>query len=371
MKTLMFRQISQYIGTHVARWMWMFSGAALVLLGYVIGTGENQVAGVLPRVVWAQDSTPLTDYEHFLADLYKRVSPSIVSINILDSRLDDVGGGTGFVIDMEGHIVTNFHVVDEVGSDGVIEVEFFDGLLVRGELITHDADSDLALLKVDIDDKWLYPVAFGDSSALQVGQTALALGSPFGQDWTLTTGIISALNRNITGLGRYRIGAVIQTDAAINPGNSGGPLLNLNGQVIGVNTQIFSPERANSGVGFAVPSNLVTRVISELKDNGYVDYAYLGVYYMEEVSLREIEKLSLPNDVRGVVVEALETGGPAYEGGVRQNDVIVAIDGEPIANFATLIGYLGSSTRPEQIVKVTILRAGQTLNLDVKLGRRR
>lgn len=356
---------------------WVLSCIGLIALGYVAGATQGGGAAgfsLSSNEVAAQDgieaTLQLSEHEKALAELYNGISPSVVAINITDAVLGELGGGSGFVLDTEGHIVTNFHVIDELDTGGIIEVEFFDGTITRAEIVAHDPDSDLGLLKVDVEQDRLFPARFGDSSQLIVGQLVIAIGSPFGQDWTLTSGIISALNRDIRGMGSFRIGAVVQTDAAINPGNSGGPLLNMAGEIIGINTQIFSPERANSGVGFAVPSNLVRRVINELLAKGVVDYAYLGVFFLEDVDLRAIERLNLPNNTRGVIVTSLQPDGPAEISGLQQNDVILEINGEPMFNFAALIGYLGSSTLPEQTIKVTVLRGGKTFNLDIKLGRR-
>ncbi|GAB4526902.1 MAG: trypsin-like peptidase domain-containing protein [Anaerolineae bacterium] len=323
--------------------------------------------------VLAQDGQPidipLTPAEELLAEIYRTVSPSVVSIRI-DERFgggfQEVSGGTGFVIDTQGRIVTNFHVVDQ--ADRIV-VRFFDGTIVLGEVIGLDADADIAVIEVDVPQERLVPVRFADSERLVVGQSALAIGSPFGQNWTLTAGIVSALNREIEGLGGYRTGAVIQTDTPINPGNSGGPLLNLRGEVIGVNAQIISEERANSGVGFAIPSNLVQRVAGELIEFGRVNYSYLGISG-ENVDIEQIQALDLPNDTRGVVVGQAYAGEAAAEAGIRANDVIIAINGEDIIDFADLIGYLASYTAPGDTVNMTVLRRGQTLDLEVELGAR-
>jgi S1-C subfamily serine protease len=207
-----------------------------------------------------------------------------------------------------------------------------------------------------------------------VGQTTLAIGSPFGERWTLTTGIISALERSITGLSSYRIGAVIQTDAAINPGNSGGPLLSLAGEVIGVNSQIATEIGSNSGIGFAVPSNLVVRVAQELINSGRVNYAYMGIDGVE-VNLDAIEYYGLPNNLRGLVLTSVPSSGPAGLAGLQSAsnnsvDVITAIDGMPVYNFSGLVAYLAENTRPGQTVNVTVLRAGQTINVPVVLAER-
>jgi 2-alkenal reductase len=274
--------------------------------------------------------------------------------------------------------VTNNHVVDGATR---IEVNFFDGTIVRGEIIGLDPASDLALLRVDLPEEELIPVGFADSNQLVIGQTTLAIGSPFGQRWTLTTGIISALDRTIQGLTDFSIGSVIQTDAAINPGNSGGPLLNLRGEVIGVNSQIVSRSRSNSGIGFAVPSNLVQRVVDELLTDGDVDYSYLGISG-SDVSLTIMEAFNLPNDTRGVVVENVVGGGPADEAGLRNPgapetldgltvpssaDIILAVNGNPISGMNGLISYLARETRPGDTVTMSVLRDGETMEIPVTL----
>lgn len=190
------------------------------------------------------DETPVLAQNGF-TEVYQQVSPSVVSISVvarrpnsgmLDGNQTVVGGGTGFVVDMSGHVVTNNHVVEGASE---IEVSFFDGTLARAQVVGLDPDSDLAVIQVELPEEdltQLRPVTFGDSDALAIGQTVLAIGSPFGQRWTLTSGIVSAVERSIRGLTDFSIGGVIQTDAAINPGNSGGPLIDLNGSVIGVNS---------------------------------------------------------------------------------------------------------------------------------------
>ncbi|MFW5691930.1 MAG: S1C family serine protease [Chloroflexota bacterium] len=316
----------------------------------------------------------LVEIERSYADLYNQVAPSVVSINVDIFR----GGtwqpwstGSGFVIDSTGHIVTNYHVVES--GDRVV-VKFLDGTITRAEVTGLDPSSDVALLRVDVAAEKLTPLRFANSSNLTVGQTTLAIGSPFGQDWTLTTGIISALNRTIEGLTQFDVGAVIQTDAAINPGNSGGPLLNINGEVIGINTQILSRERANSGVGFAVPSNLVQRVIQDLISAGQVDYSYLGISGVD-INIDFIETYNLPNDVSGVAVTNVASGGPAAAGGLlplspEQVDVITAVDGQRVRGFDDLVAYLASSTRPGEAITMTVYRSGILVDLTIVLGSR-
>ncbi len=310
----------------------------------------------------------ITDMERAFADIYTRVSPSVVSINVAGDRqgFTFAGSGTGFVIDQQGHIVTNDHVV-EGASD--IEVNFFDGTIARGEVVGQDRDSDLAVVHVDLPAEQLHPVSFADSSQLFIGETTLAIGSPFGQRWTLTSGIISALDRSIEGLGSFSIGGVIQTDAAINPGNSGGPLLNMQGQVIGVNSQIATESGSGSGVGFAIPSNLVQRVAGELIQNGRVNYSFLGITG-GEMSLRAIEQLNLPNNLRGVLIQDVAQGGPAEQGGIQPRDVITQVDGVPVNGMSELIAYLATNTTPGQAVNLTVWRNGQLFSASVTLRAR-
>ncbi len=331
------------------------------------------------------------------ADVYDQVSPSVVSISVVARRSDAtpfnqdgmvIGGGTGFVLDNEGHIMTNNHVVD-----GAIEIEvsFLDGTLARARIVGLDPDSDLAVIQVDLPEEdlaRLQPVTFGDSDALRIGQTVLAIGSPFGQRWTLTSGIVSAVDRSIQGLTNFSIGGVIQTDAAINPGNSGGPLLDLNGHVIGVNSQIISRSGSNAGVGFAIPGNLAQRVARELIENGFVDYSYLGITG-RDVFLPLIEKFELPNNTQGVVVVEVVPGGPAGRAGLESAsyadadasnnpravpesvDIITAIDDEPLSGIGELISYLAAQTEPGQTVTLTVLRLNgdsqEEMQFDVRL----
>ncbi|MBC7809815.1 MAG: trypsin-like peptidase domain-containing protein [Burkholderiales bacterium] len=381
----------------------MVTAVALVAFGFVMGTAlisDTAASSGSSTVLMPQQAlqTPIpldspalvTDTERLFADIYNRVSPSVVSINVVatagqDSPFSDsglaFGSGSGFVIDQQGYIVTNNHVVDGAQD---IEVNFFDGTIVRGEIVGLDPDSDLAVLRVDLPADRLHPVTFADSNQLVIGQTTLAIGSPFGQRWTLTSGIVSALDRTIEGLGRFSIGSVVQTDAAINPGNSGGVLLNLQGQVIGVNSQIISRSNSSSGIGFAIPSNLVQRVSRELIADGEVDYSYLGIVG-GDVDLAMIEAASLPNNLRGVVIEQAEAGGPASAAGLRNAsnfvnvnglerprsvDIVTAIDGIPVAGMSSLISYLASNTIPGQSVNLTVYRDSQQVVVPVVLGAR-
>jgi 2-alkenal reductase len=373
----------EMISNSVKRLVSLCAVALIAVSAFALGTAAVSTNAQNTAVQWpalAQHTQFVPDSatqgERLYADIYSRVSPSVVSINVVSRvqsqfRSEDglaEGTGTGFVIDQEGHIVTNAHVVDGAVQ---IEVNFFDGRIVRGELVGTDLDSDIAVIKVDEPAELLQPLPFADSEALFIGQEVVAIGSPFNQPWTMTTGIISALDRTIQGLNSYSIGSVIQTDAAINPGNSGGPLINLNGEVIGVNSQIISQTRSSSGIGFAVPINLVERVSQSLIETGEVDYSYLGISG-SGITLEVIEALDLPNNARGVVVGRVEPGTPASQAGLQgslnqrvndvdltQVDIITAIDGEPLTDMSDLIAYLANNTEPGQTVNMTVVRGGQ------------
>ncbi len=373
--------------------------ALVAVLAFAAGstTARIQASSSLGdlQVQQAQTTAPTfaTDSERILYEIYNRVAPSVVSINVV-SRANNAatqttpdeglveGTGTGFVIDTAGHIVTNNHVVDGATR---IEVNFFDGRIVRAEIVGLDPDSDLAVLQVqDVPAEALIPVALGNSANLYVGQEVVAIGSPFNQPWTMTTGIVSALDRSIRGLTQFSIGSVIQTDAAINPGNSGGPLLNLEGEVIGVNSQIMSQSRSNSGIGFAIPSNLVTRIADQLINLGETRYSYLGISG-QDMNLYFLDAMRLPSTTRGVVVLDVPGGSPASAAGLRNPanpvtvdgvdvprsvDVITAIDGVGMSGMADLISYLALQTQPGQTVNMTVLRDGQSINVPVTLGAR-
>lgn len=324
-----------------------------------------------------------------LTSLYERVSPGVVSLLVENGQ----GGstGSGFVIDRQGHIVTNYHVV-EGATD--VEVDFLFGLKVRGKVIGTDLDSDLAVVKVDVPEDVLVPLPLGDSDQLKVGQTVVAIGNPFQLSGTMTLGIVSAKGRTLESLRQaesgsfFTAGDIIQTDAAINPGNSGGPLLNLNGEVIGVNRAIrttgttITGDPVNSGIGFSISSNIVRRVVPELIASGKYDYPYLGISSRSNLTLRMIEELGLPRQT-GAYITAVTPGSPADRAGLRGGsrptsftglpaggDLIVAIDGQPVMTFDDLLSYLIKNKQPGDKVTLTIVRDGQEKEVDLTLGKR-
>jgi len=320
--------------------------------------------------------------EQLLIDLYQRVNPSVVAILVEDQT----GGalGTGFVIDTEGHVVTNFHVVEGAQQ---IEVDFPSGFKTRGQVLGTDADSDLAVIKMDTLPEQLIPVPLGDSDQVQVGQRVVAIGNPFGLSGTMTIGIVSGLGRTLesvrlTESGAFSAPDIIQTDAAINRGNSGGPLLNLQGEVIGVNKALESETGFNAGIGFAVASNTVKQVVPYLIKDGKFVYPYLGIRALDELSLSAQERLKLPQ-ASGAYVTSVVPGGPSEQAGVQADsasetaadfngdgDLIIAIDGREVRVFSNLLSYLVNHTRPGQEVTLTVLRGGEKVDVKVTLGER-
>jgi S1-C subfamily serine protease len=332
----------------------------------------------------------LVSSQDTLVSLYKQVNPGIVAIRVLTP--DGGGLGSGFVIDMQGHIVTNYHVVE---NETDLEVAFPSGYKVRGEVIGTDLDSDLAVVKVDAPANELHPLTFGDSDLVQVGQTVVAIGDPFGYEGTMTVGIVSSLGRTLRSLhttadgGSFSASDIIQTDAAINPGNSGGPLLNLNGEVVGINQAIqtnnfsLTGEPTNSGIGFAISSNIVKRVTPYLISDGKYDYPYLGITSKgSDLTLLEQEALGLPRST-GVYVTGVTDGGPAEKAGLRGGnqdtsvpglqaggDLIIAVDEQPVVTYNDLIGYLVKSKSPGDKINLTIIRDGKQMNVDLTLDKR-
>jgi S1-C subfamily serine protease len=362
-------------------------GAAVLLVGGVlVATGaldgddtrtERPVAA-LPVAQVAPAAGGLS-----INEIYRRMGPGVVTVEARrgdsgpppmpfgpDADPDDGGGrgvatGSGFVLDDEGYILTNEHVVDGASS---VEVSFQEEDGVEAELVGADASSDLALLKVDPEEADLTPIALGDSDQVRVGDAVVAIGNPFGLERTVTTGIVSALQRQISSPNGFSIDQVIQTDAAINPGNSGGPLLDAEGRVIGINSQIATDgSRANSGVGFAVPVNEAKRVIPELKRDGRVERAYLGVS-TSEVTDAVVRRQGRSTD-DGALVAQVVAGGPAAEAGLRAGDVIVRVDGRAVAEPADVARIIAAK-RPGDSVKIEYLRAGERESADVELGTR-
>lgn len=307
--------------------------------------------------------------EQAYVSVYEQVNPAVVNINIGNSQ------GSGFLVDDRGHIVTNNHVV---ASGGQIMVSFEDGRKLPATIVGTDASSDLAVIQVDASlISGITPVTLADSDTLKVGQIVIAIGSPFGLESTMTTGIISALDRLFPGAvgpngAPFQIPNIIQTDAAINPGNSGGPLLNLRGEVIGVNTAIESPVRGSSGIGYAVPANIVSNIVPQIIANGRIQTPWLGISG-GLISADAATALGLPASQTGILINQVIGSGPAANAGLRGGmnpDVIVGVDGREIAAFDDLLGYLVQQTVVGQTIQLEILRDGQPQIVNVTLSAR-
>jgi S1-C subfamily serine protease len=348
--------------------------------------------------------------EDTLSQIYRDVNPSVVNIQVVVDASSVMGGlpdipgfpgepsepgmpfqqegqGSGFVWDKEGHIVTNNHVVQGAQE---ITVTFYDDTSVPGTVVGTDPHSDLAVVQVDLPSSQLQPIQVADSSQIRVGQLAVAIGNPFGLEGTMTVGFVSALGRSLpVSSGNlmapsYTIPDIIQTDAPINPGNSGGVLVDDGGQLIGVPTAIESPVRANAGVGFAVPSAIVQKVVPALIEDGYYEHAWIGISGTT-LRLELAEAMGLDPQQRGVLVSEVIAGSPADEAGLLGSDgqtqingvdvgiggdVIVAIDGKTVREFDDLVTYLARSTSAGDTVILTVLRDGSEETIRVQLAAR-
>jgi S1-C subfamily serine protease len=367
---------------------------AAVLVGADVVGEEHTTTVVGPTALSGSARMVGSDGRRALTarDIYKRDAPGVVFISarsvqetqspfdVFPSQQENVSTGSGFVLDDDGHILTNAHVV-AAATD--VKVKFSDERTVAGKVIGTDVDTDLAVLKVAPEGVDLHPLTLADSDSVQVGDPTVAIGNPFGLERTLTTGVVSALQRQIRAANGFAIDDVIQTDAAINPGNSGGPLLDALGRVIGINSQIATASGTGGsvGIGFAVPSNTAKRVIPQLKSDGRVRRAYLGI--QGRAIDRSLSALDLPAGA-GVLVQSVEAGTPADEAGLRGGDTQVAIDGDvlmvggdiiqevagtPVASMDEIVALL-EQREPGDTIELSVLREGAPETVRVKLGER-
>jgi serine protease Do len=347
-----------------------------------------------------------------LENIYNQVRPSVVSISVVTQQQPSQSQipspffgfpglpnqpqtpqygqalGSGFVWDKQGHIVTNNHVVEGATQ---IEVSFSDGTNVQAKVVGTDPSNDLAVIKVDVPADQLQPVTLGDSTQVKVGQMVVAIGNPFGEQWTMTSGIVSGLGRtlpagnsqNTTGP-QYTIPDIIQTDAPINPGNSGGVLTDLSGKVLGVTSAIESPVQANSGIGFVIPSAIVQKEVPVLIQSGHYDHPYLGI--SGTTLTPDLAKaMNLSANQKGALVEQVTANSPAAKAGLigstRQvqilgqavlvgGDLITAVNGQTVNSIDDLIAYLNDNTSVGQTVTLTVLRNGKETSVDITLGSR-
>jgi putative serine protease PepD len=331
------------------------AGAAVTAAFHSGGTKtvvrQVTVAGAQPAV----NSSTLS-----VGQVYQRTSNGVVEITVASTSSNPYGfgagqsqqaQGSGFVYDSSGRIVTNQHVVDGASS---ISVRFWNGKTYKATLVGADASDDLAVIKVDAPSSQLFPLSLADSSKVAVGDGVVAIGSPFGLENTVTSGIVSALHREMTSPNNFTIDDSIQTDAAINHGNSGGPLLNTQARVIGINSQIDTDSGGNDGVGFAVPSNTVKKVVTQLISGGHVQHAYLGV----GISGSGAAKLT------NVV-----SGAPAAKAGLKVGDVVTTVDGTVVSSGDELRAAIDAK-QPGDSVSVTYTRDNKKHTVSVKLGNR-
>jgi len=350
---------------------------ALAALAFLAGAAGLASGAVLaPTRIAAAAPTVLPAAEQNTINVFKRVSPSVVSVantailqGLYDSELYEVpqGAGSGFVWDKDGRIITNFHVV--YGASAVL-VTLSDGTTYPAEVVGLDPDDDIAVLRIKPSQKPLVPIEVGQSAGLQVGQTALAIGNPFGLDTSLSMGVVSALGRSISSMSGRTIRDVIQTDAAINPGNSGGPLLDSSGRLIGMNTAIVSPSGAYAGIGFAVPVDTIRRAVPQLIAHGKVARAALGVRMVPDQLFRQSHDT-------GAAILSVVAGSPADKAGlkgtsmtrngeIRFGDVILQMDGQTL-DSADDVSAIVDRHQVGDALKVEVLRGKQRRTVTVTL----
>jgi len=372
-----------------------FIGALVVtgVLFFLLGMGSGPGKGK------AEEAVPVTTivikdeggFSNTIAEVAKALTPAVVHIDVsgtvtqrvpefpfgndpffryffgppqeMEREIPVQALGSGVIISKDGYIITNNHVVEN--ADNVV-VELYDGSTHEAELVGRDPSTDLAVIKIEPNADMRYAL-LGDSDECRVGEWVIAIGSPRGLDWTVTAGIISAKNRsNIGVLGPTGYEDFIQTDAAINPGNSGGPLINLNGEVIGINSLIVSASRGSEGLGFAIPSNMAKAISDSLIRYGKVVRGYLGVN-IQDVTPEIAKSLKLEKNFKGVIIADVLPEGPAAGAGIEQGDIVLEFSGQKVENVTQLRNVV-ADTKPGTLVTVRILRDKKELELTVKIG---
>jgi S1-C subfamily serine protease len=365
--------------------------ALLLCLGLLAGCGGSRGSGSTGRsAAGTTETTPQVVVEASspgfdATRVFSEASPGVVTIrSVFDSGAAE---GSGFVLDKQGEIVTNAHVVtDDSGGPRKpakeVFIEFSDRNVVPAEIVGFDPFADVALLQIEPDGFTLHPLQMGNDHDLQVGQPVAAIGSPFGEQQSLSVGVVSATDRSVQSLTKFEISGAIQTDASINPGNSGGPLLDAGARVIGINQQIETNSGANDGVGFAVPISAVKRSIAQLREKGHAEYAYIGVS-SQSLYPQLARKLGLDTNFGGLISEVV-SGGPAEKAGLQGGDeelqfqaakyraggdVILQVDGHDIVGPDDLARFIADH-QPGDTVTLTILRDNQRKQVNLTLGKR-
>lgn len=391
------------IGQYIAESVPSITGAA---------AAQESTEANSPVLITETDSVPatfaqeavLSELQAALSDIYEDVNPSVVSIQVtqkVSTMMQQMpfygstpqteeqyqqGAGSGFVWDKQGHIVTNYHVIEDADK---VRVQFSDGTNVLAEVVGTDPDSDLAVLKVNVPAAQLHPVTIADSEQVRVGQLAVAIGNPFGLGNTMTVGFVSAVGRSLpaqttsASSARYTIPDVIQTDASINPGNSGGVLVNEKGEVVGVPSAIISPVQASVGIGFAIPSGIVQKVVPALIAEGNYTHAWLGI--SGTTLIPDIaEAMGLDENQRGALVITVQENGPAGEAGLRGSDSEITVDGQTLPTGGDIIIALAGNTvdtfedlvanlarfSADETVTLTVIRNNAVREIEVTLGER-
>jgi len=361
--------------------------AALAIAG--CGGSNDDTASQTTTVTAAAPQVAVQTAEHGFdaARVFREASPGVVTIRSIFRGEGGGAEGSGFVLDSKGHIVTNAHVVtDEAGGTRKaakeVFIEFPDRNTVPAKIVGFDPFADVALLEVKPDGFELHPLSLGNDDKLVVGQPVAAIGSPFGEQQSLSVGVVSALDRSVESLTKFQIEGAIQTDASINPGNSGGPLLDAAARVLGINEQIETDSGSNSGVGFAVPVSAIKRSVAQLEEKDEAEYAYIGVA-TQAVYPQLADKLGLDTD-HGALLSEVVPGGPGDKAGLKGSDgkitfqaipyetggdVILAIDGHPVVQPDDLARYI-SAHQPGETVKLEVLRDNKREEVSVTLGKR-
>jgi len=358
---------------------WIFQGRGASLLH---AKPQRESLLLPPGIVFPDGFVAMTSEEAINVSVYDQTNRSVVNISTKSFRPEALfmeseieGNGSGSVFDQQGHILTNFHVVDGAKA---INVTLYNGDLFPAELVGQDADNDIAVLKIIAPESLLFPLTWGDSSNLRVGQHIIAIGNPFGLERTMSTGIISRLNHQITSKTKRRMRSIIQIDAALNQGNSGGPLLSSRGDLIGMNTAIATRSGDNAGIGFAIPINTIRRVVPQLISTGRVIRPTIGIMQVFETE-------------KGLLVVNMTPNGPAERAGLRgsklerrkvrrgvlvleqevidhgQSDLIVGIDGQKVKRSDDLLSVIETKNSGDQVV-LTVIRGGQLIQITVILG---
>jgi S1-C subfamily serine protease len=360
---------------------------ALLLVGCGGSDGGSATQTATVTETTSRVAVQAAEHGFDAAEVFREASPGVVTIRSIFNGGGGAAEGSGFVLDADGRIVTNAHVVtdESTGARKAAEevfVEFADRNIVPATIVGFDPFADVALLKVEPDGFQLHPLRLGDDDELVVGQPVAAIGSPFGEQQSLSVGVVSATDRAVESLTKFQIEGAIQTDASINPGNSGGPLLDAGARVIGINQQIETSSGANDGVGFAVPVSAIERSVGQLEEDGEVEYAYIGVA-IQAVYPQLAEKLDLDTDHGGLISEVVPDS-PADKAGLAGGDgklnfqatpyetggdVILSIDGRPVVQPDDLARYI-SLHEPGETVNLDVLHDNKREQVDVTLGKR-